>query len=267
MFDRKMFLTATLPDNYLYRTRLYKIGPVVYTLTIDECVKKGLVAPYTIKCVSLSLTPEEKKKYKMVSKNYEYWRVKLGKKDAFSYAKMILAHAKEFEDPEIKAAIGFYRAIRQRKRIVDHAENKIKIAKLFSDSIKDRMLVFGGDNTFTDSVAAAISGSAVYHSKKSKKVKEAALKDFNSGEVNVLCSTKALNQGLDIPDVAVGLICGLTSKALTMIQRVGRLLRIDPNNPNKKGSVIVLYVKGSQEENWLRKSLKSINSNKILFVL
>jgi superfamily II DNA or RNA helicase len=81
----------------------------------------------------------------------------------------------------------------------------------------------------------------------------------------VLCSTKALNQGLDIPNAQIGLICGLTSKALTMIQRVGRLVRIDPDNPDKVGSVVILYVKDSQEEKWLKKLTKTTNPSNIVW--
>jgi superfamily II DNA or RNA helicase len=34
---------------------------------------------------------------------------------------------------------------------------------------------------------------------------------------------QALNQGFDIPNANIGIICGLTSKALSMVQRIGRL--------------------------------------------
>jgi superfamily II DNA or RNA helicase len=263
-FDKKMFLTATLPEDLLYRARLHKIGPPVYTITIDECVAKELIAPYKIKCVALDLTTQEKSEYKIVNANFGYWKSKLGF-DAFNMAQSVLANKNKYSKELVQAALGFYRAIRQRKTIVDHAKNKIKLAKVFSDSTTGRILVFGGDNAFTDALAASVSGSVIYHSKKTKKVREAALKAFKNGEARVLCSTKALNQGLDIPTASIGLICGLTSKALTMIQRVGRLVRIDPNDPKKVGSIVILYVKNSQEEKWLINSLKTTDPSNIVW--
>tara|TARA_R110002051_G_scaffold71857_1_gene129811 strand:- start:2952 stop:4154 length:1203 start_codon:yes stop_codon:yes gene_type:complete len=257
-FERKMFLTATFPEDLLYRARLHAIAKPVYEITIDECVDKGLIAPYKIKCVALELTKEEKAQYKTVNANFGYWKGKLGF-DAFNMAQTVLANKSKYGNEMMQAALGFYRAIRQRKTIVDHAENKIKLAQLFANSIDGRILVFGGDNAFTDSLADSITGSVVYHSKKTKKVKEAALKDFKNGDAKVLCSTKALNQGLDIPNAHIGLICGLTSKALTMVQRVGRLVRIDPNNPDKTGEIVILYVKDSQEEKWLNNALSKID--------
>ena len=180
-------------------------------------------------------------------------------------AQAVLASKGRYGNEMMQAALGFYRAIRQRKTIVDHAENKIKLAQLFANSTDGRILVFGGDNAFTDSLADSITGSVIYHSKKTKKVREAALKAFKNGEAKVLCSTKALNQGLDIPNASIGLICGLTSKALTMIQRVGRLVRIDPDDPKKVGSIVILYVKDSQEEKWLINSLKTTNPSNIVW--
>jgi len=264
-FEKMMFLTATLPEDPLYRVRLESIAPPVYEITIDECVDKGLIAPYKIKCVALNLTPEEKKRYKLVNANFGYWKGKLGF-DAFNMAQAVLANKGKYGNEMVNAALGFYRAIRQRKTIVDHAKNKIKLSKLYANTNRGRILVFGGDNAFTDSLADAIPGSVTYHSKKSKKVREGALEDFKSGKARVLCSTKALNQGLDIPNAQVGLICGLTSKALTMVQRVGRLVRIDPSDPNKTGQIVILYVENSQEEKWLRNALTKVDPFNISWI-
>jgi len=87
------------------------------------------------------------------------------------------------------------------------------------------------------------------------------LRRFKEGEVNVLCSTKALNQGFDIPNANVGIICGLTSKALSMIQRIGRLIRFEEG---KIGKIYILYIKNSQEEKWLTNSVKDLSGVKWL---
>ena len=57
----------------------------------------------------------------------------------------------------------------------------------------------------------------------------------------------------------MGVICGLTSKALSMVQRVGRLIRFEED---KTGIVYVLYVKESQEEKWLKNSVQKLNGVK-----
>tara|TARA_R110002072_G_scaffold155461_1_gene305790 strand:- start:491 stop:1018 length:528 start_codon:yes stop_codon:yes gene_type:complete len=160
---------------------------------------------------------------------------------------------------EKAAAAQFYRSIRARKTVVDHADNKIAmLQKIVIKSIGEKILVFGGSNEFTNKLADATETfSSVYHSGKTKKQKEQALKDFRSGDKPVLCSTKALNQGFDVADATMAVICGLTSKGLTMIQRVGRIIRYQPN---KRGKIICLYVKDSQEEKWLKSSVKTLKN-------
>ena len=97
----------------------------------------------------------------------------------------------------------------------------------------------------------------MYHSKKTKKQKTSALEAFKDGSKNILCSTKALNQGFDVPNANMGIICGLTSKSLSMIQRVGRLIRFQEG---KVGDIYILYVKDSQEEKWLKSAVKDLNN-------
>jgi superfamily II DNA or RNA helicase len=259
------FCTATLPEDPEYRKRLLNIAPPVYEITIDECVVQGFVAPYSIQCIGIDLTDEEAKKYKTVNANFGYWKGKLGL-DAFRFANIIIGNKKAYNKNMIEAALGFYRAIRQRKKIIDHAMNKVFMAKEVVNALPGKKLVFGGDNEFTDLLHSSIDGSGVYHSKVPKKQRDAALDDFRTGRINVLCSTKALNQGLDIPDASVGVICGLTSKSLTMIQRVGRLVRRDPADPDKTGNVVIVYVKDSQEEKWLHNSLKDIDASNVVWI-
>ena len=178
--------------------------------------------------------------------------------DLFDEAKRILAD-KNAGPAEKAAAVGFYRTIRERKKIVDFASNKITAFQtLVLKNVSNKILAFSGANDFTDQLCASVSPlSATYHSKKTKKQREKALNDFKNGHINVLCSTKALNQGLDIPDANIGIMCGITSKSLSMIQRVGRLIRFQEN---KVGEIYILYVENSQEEKWLKNAVKSLNN-------
>jgi superfamily II DNA or RNA helicase len=261
---KALFLTATLPDDPIYEGRLRSLVPIVYQISLDECVKKGFIAPYHIECIGIDLTEDEQKLYSTVSRNYGYWKGFLGF-SPFQTAQSILKNPRPYSERQKAAAVGLFRAIRQRKGLVDHAFNKIAISAQLVTDVKGRKLIFGGDNAFTDLLSSNISGSVRYHSKMKKKENLEALRAFKEGDSDILCSTKALNQGLDVPDASIGIVCGLTSKPLTMVQRVGRLVRIDPKDPKKTGKVIIVYVKGSQEEKWLRNALQGLNSENIIW--
>ena len=260
VFERLLCLTATLPEEYEYKELLLEIAPIVFQITLDECVELGLVSPYSITCKALELTYQERTDYKKINNRFVYWKGQLGNFDAWENANYILSNLSASPE-EKKAATQFYRAIRERKKIIDFAENKIEAFKdIVLANPKKRILAFGGANEFTDILTDSIIPLArAYHSKKTKKQKEDALESFKKGKVNVLCSTKALNQGFDVPDANMGIICGITSKGLPMIQRVGRLIRFQED---KTGEVIVLYIKDSQEEKWLKNAVKGLKNVK-----
>ena len=251
-------MTATLPEENEYKLHLFKLAPTVYNISLDQCVAIGLVSPYDIVCVPISLTDDEEKEYKSINKKFVYWKYQLGQFGAFDAAKAIMAN-KNASPKDKQAAARFYACIRERKKVVDFAANKVAhLQKIVLQNLDSKMLVFGGANAFTDELCDATQPfSVAYHSGKTKKHRENALKDFKAGVKPVLCSTKALNQGLDVPDASIGVVCGLTSKALPMIQRLGRLIRFQED---KRGKIYILYVKDSQEEKWLKSSVKDLKN-------
>ena len=259
-YDKLLCMTATLPEELEYKDLLEKLAPTAYKITLDKCVQLGIVSPYTITCVPVTLTADEKVAYKKANNSFVQWKYMLGQFNAFESAQEIMRNKNATAGDKQKAVM-YYRAIRMRKQIVDFAENKInKFTEIYEENKDKRILVFGGANDFTDKLCNSIAPNAMsYHSKKTKKQKELALESFKDKTINVLCSTKALNQGFDVPDANMGIICGITSKSLSMIQRVGRLIRF---KEDKIGNIIILYVADSQEEKWLKsavKNLKNIN--------
>ena len=137
--------------------------------------------------------------------------------------------------------------------------NKLEVAKDLAEKHKDdKILCFAGTIEFTNLMASELDG-LTYHSKITAKQRRDVLTTFENSDNATLCSAKALNQGFDVPDVGVGIIAGLESKALPMIQRLGRLIRY---RPGKRGRVYILYVKDSQEQKWMEQATKSLNNIK-----
>ena len=253
-YDKLLCLTATLPEEPEYREILINLAPINYSISLDACVTLGLVAPYNVYCLPISLTSEEAATYKKANNLFVHAKYKLGQFDAFNNAQAILAGTMQGDKA---AAAMFYKGIRDRKEVVQHASNKLSVSKFISDQYPGKkLLVFSGTNTFTDSLSKTLGGLS-YHSGKSKVVRERLIQKFKNGENNILCSTKALNQGFDVADSEIGIIAGLDSKALPMIQRVGRLLRL---SENKIGKIFILYVKDSQEEKWLENAVSKLSN-------
>jgi len=272
-YNRLLCMTATRPDDIDYKGFLQNLAPTVYELKLDECVKLELVSPYEIYCLPVELSEEEKAEYKKANNMFVHYKYKLGQFDAFNEAKRIIG-SNNVTAIEKQHAVMFYKAMRLRKSVVDFAENKIykvrdiliKLGKTLikTKENKSKIITFAGANDFTDRIATCINNNknvcyeaVTYHSKMTPKKREKALDTFKKGSADVICSTKALNQGFDMPDADMAIICGLTSKSLTMIQRVGRILRFAEH---KTGKIIILYVKGTQEEKWLKSAVKGLTN-------
>ena len=262
IYDKLLCVTATVPEEEEYEYYLKNLAPTVYEIDLETCIKLGFVSPYNISCISVKLTPTEQKEYNKANQSFIHYKYQLGQFDAFNEAKSIMANKNAYAE-EKKNAIMFYRAIKNRKSVVDTASNKITVLqKIVLNNLDKKILTFGGSNEFTNNMCEAVSPLAVtYHSKMTKKQRNLSLELFNNDAKNVLCSTKALNQGFDIQGAELGIICGLTSKSLTMIQRIGRLLRY---KEDKIGKIVIVYVADSQEDKWLKNAIKSFNNVKYI---
>jgi len=254
-WDKLLCMTATIPEDEEYRNYLMHLAPVRFHLSLDECVALGLVSPYEIVCIPLELNDADKEEYKKAQLKFVRSKYLIGEYDTFTAAKLILA--KQMKG-DMGAAKRFFEAIRERTNVINHATVKIDKAKeLIKQHTNDKILVFTGSNKFSDTMADSLD-AFVYHSGLTKKQREKSLEDFREKDGAVLCSTKALNQGFDVPDASIGIIAGLNSKSLPMIQRVGRLLRLSTDD--KIGKIYILYIKDSQEEKWLKNAVKTLNN-------
>jgi superfamily II DNA or RNA helicase len=100
------------------------------------------------------------------------------------------------------------------------------------------------------------SAVAIEHSRLPSAAREAALDGLRSGEVQVLVSVKALQEGIDIPDVGLGVSVASTASARQRIQTMGRILRpardatgqrLPPDEAPVK-RLHLLYVRGTVDE-------------------
>ncbi|PIN95437.1 hypothetical protein COU56_01665, partial [Candidatus Pacearchaeota archaeon CG10_big_fil_rev_8_21_14_0_10_31_9] len=76
----------------------------------------------------------------------------------------------------------------------------------------------------------------------SQEEQQKIIKDFSSGEFNVLCATSIGEEGLDIPEVNTVIFYEPVPSAIRRIQRAGRTARLIP------GELIMLVTKGTRDE-------------------
>ena len=88
--------------------------------------------------------------------------------------------------------------------------------------------------------------SQPYHSELSNSHREEILEDLASKWLNCLVAVRALDEGVDLPEVDCGVIISGTSQKRQMIQRMGRVLR---RKNDERGAVfIILFARNTTED-------------------
>lgn len=263
--------TATWPENQEYGQFLSKLAPKAYDLSFEEAKDKDLVANYILFKVPVKLLPGEQ--VILNQANYMYNKCQydllgeISPSEMFQEAGYILKTGTGTKDEKRIAAM-YFNAIRKRKAVINNAENKHvetvnAVQLLSSGKNKARFLTFNGGITLATSLTRRINRelksngikTKAYHSKLGMKARSEILENFkDKRHITGLNTVDAANAALDVPDLEYIVLNGITSKALPMIQRVGRAARWVEG---KKAKAILFYVKDSQEEKWMNNATKS----------
>ena len=89
------------------------------------------------------------------------------------------------------------------------------------------MLIFTADNATAYELGRLFFWPVLTHHTKASERKD-FLERFRSGEYPVLVTSKVLNEGVDVPAAAVGVILSGSGSVREHVQRLGRILRPAP---------------------------------------
>lgn len=269
---RLILLTATKPSDWVKLDILRELKVhEVYSLTLDESVKLGLVAPYDITIITTHLDNTDKY-IKAGRKDKPFFNTEKGQ---YGYLSARLT--------ALPNKMGFI----ERMRFIYTLRSKTKAAKGILENVipKDlRTLIFCGSKEQANELCEHRFYSKPSPPKKlpetatpAKKAKyaadyekyQAALKEyqgdtsltlFKECKIDQLACVDALNEGHNIPGLDVGFIVQLNSNELNLIQRIGRLLRYRPGH---RGKIIILCVIDSIDKDWVKKATASLNASNI----
>jgi superfamily II DNA or RNA helicase len=101
-----------------------------------------------------------------------------------------------------------------------------------------------------------------YHSKKDKEENEETIRKFSDGEIDCMSCVQQLNQGINVKNLKNGIILHAYSNEKQSSQRIGRLLRL---NPNETSVIHILCYKGTVDEDWVQEALKELDQSKITY--
>jgi superfamily II DNA or RNA helicase len=184
-----------------------------------------------------------------------------------------------------KYAQQFSKSMRERKLMIYRASVKIDAIEEIVNKFMVKTITFGEDSSFADKVVERLGSNRCksYHSKtlgitirqenldkkgrleyKNKKIgkdkyKRMILDEFQDPtSFQVLSTVRSLDEGLDNPNIKIGVQASYNSSRRQNTQRTGRATRKDEDDDTKVALNINLYIKETKEEAWLKDKQRGI---------
>lgn len=256
MLYHSMGLSATPHCENFQSVLTKRIGPLIYTYGLDGATADGTISNYAIYRVSLNFTNEELAEYENISNQIRILHFQFMEKhpyltqsatEEFFYTLRRLAK----EEGEGSVSDALFNAYLLRKRTCIMAKNRIRCVSRILKGIEGQVLIFCERIEQAEGLRAALANEGIprigmYHSKMTDSARKLSLERFRSHEDRILISCKALDEGLDVPDVATAIVMSGSSVGRQHIQRLGRILRVSPEKPIAR--LFYCYVWESSEE-------------------
>lgn len=253
-------LSGTLSNKTRLLLKTVKNLDVIYDYPLEQAVNDGIITDYKISIVKVPLDSTNA----YIDGGSKFKPFKTTELNQYQYL------TKKFEELKIAEAFSLtsnerskYRKIKlsiasKRARLLYSCKSKLNIAKkLINKFSEDRLLVF---STLTESANYLCENQ--YHSKADK----ANLDRFSSGIINQLAVVNMANTGLNIKPLHKAIVHQFQSSEETAQQRMGRLLRLEYNNPNKVAEIWVTVCENTVDEDWVKNALINIPESKIQYV-
>lgn len=262
-------LTATIGRLDGKESLLLKHAPIVDSATIHEALLNGWVSKFNEYLVLIDVDDIQTYKdlQKTFTSHFEFFNfdfdlaMKMIGKDGHTYraryVEMLLPHGTQAEKSNLFKvctihALGFINAIKERKKFINNHPDKIKIARKIIEARQGKKII-----TFSNNIKMAESikaGGVVYSGKVSKKRGSNIMEDFNKKPSGVLHTVKKAIEGLDVPNLSVGINLGLDSSEIKAVQKLGRVIRAEAG---KEAEMFNLVINNSVELEWFKKSHKN----------
>jgi superfamily II DNA or RNA helicase len=255
-FRRRLGITATLSDSEsLGLFKNYFSGDPLYEYDFKTAVEDKAVSRYDLVMIGVQPNDLEKDLYTeaeyqvRIAKNeiIEKFRIP---RDVTGFERGIAALENAEKATEL---VTRYKSAKKRAdSIIANSQSKLKAINTVADFVGKRgnTIVFSDVNSNAKNVQQILSNEGVIGEVINSEVLPNDRKEFvqklADKELSALISPKALDEGIDIKGLTVGLFVGVQAQRRRLIQRLGRVLRVQEGK--SKPVVIIPFNIGSNED-------------------
>lgn len=218
--------------------------PILYSYETDDAVIDGILNDYEIHIHRLEL--DDRRNYVKKTKSgktfpsselsdYNYWSERLLNANPGKETQILRVM-------RMKALMGY--------------PSKERYALRLLNTITDKCIVFANTHEQADKLC-----THSYHSSNTQS--DINLKNFKDGVINKLSCVLQLSEGVNIPNLKQGIILHAYGNERKSAQRIGRMLRL---NPNEKAIVHILCYVDTVDEQWVGQALEKYDESKIKYI-
>lgn len=262
-YNMILCLTATFERLDGKEKLIAKYAPVVDKVSIQECLANKWVSNY--KEYVVVIEPDDLDEYDKLTAefmthfeffDYDFGTAmsmvgKNGWKNRYNYAKEICQNSALVQDTFKTVtihAMGLMRAMQARKKYISSHPEKLRVAEeIIAHRPNSKIITFCA----TVAMAEQIQEGYVYTGKDSKKGNRVTLNEFSKMKSGVLNTVKKANEGINLPDLDVGIMLGVDSSKIKHAQTRGRVVRYQEG---KNAEYFTLILKDTVEVEWWRRS-------------
>lgn len=216
------------------------IGPMVYRREIPELSGKYL-SEYSTERIFVDLDPELRGEYKACRETYlefcKRHQIDMGTEGA--WGRFIALCSK------VDGGLAAFRAYRRQKQISQANPAKLRVLEnLIHLHALDRSIIFTADNQTVYKIAREFLVPPLTHQTPANE-RKSLLEGFATGKFPTLVTSRVLNEGVDVPLAAVGIVLSGSSTVREHVQRLGRILR---KSGSKQAILYEVVTRGTSEE-------------------
>lgn len=193
-----------------------EIGEVIFRFDLKDAIERGILCEFSYIPLEYELTDEEKRKKRDIIARYEAKRAR-----------------GEFVDDT-----NMYRDLSMVNKI---SRSKLPLfRKLVSEQpeLLERCIIFVETMEYGEDVQRILNEFVYkYHTYYADDQKN-ELARFSQGEIECLLTCKKISEGVDIKSVKNIFLFSSDRGKLTTTQRIGRSLRTNPEEPDKKANIV-----------------------------
>ena len=210
------------------------LGDIIFDYDYIDAREDEVIVNFKLLYAYAAMTPEEEDEYKKFTKSIQRRAATIGGNNMNDYPLKMM--------------------IFNRARMVKNSKNRIPFGiELLQKYKRDSWIVFTENKKQAKEFNTIINTkgyqSAIYNTDLDASEREENLNNFKSGNLNVLVSCTALDEGFDMPEADGAMILSASSSKRQRIQRMGRVLRI---TANKQNALIVTVYSSKTEYEKLR---------------